>query len=198
MDDTQRRLLESCKRHPEDRTLFQVLADYLEEHGDPRGELIRLEVRLADLDDDDPEYQQLIDRQEELIARHQDRWEGPLLDLECQVKHSEGFVQVISARAEVLLGEQGSRLLDWPGWLWVDSLLLRGPAAAESWQSPLLASLSSLTLTEGEIGDVGAQPLAGSASLANLTDLDLKCNQIGDAGAQALGASPYLANLTGL
>src|SRR5689334_14108263 len=115
MDDTQRRLLESCKRHPEDRPTFQVLADYLEEHGDPRSELIRLEVRLADLDDDDPEYQQLIDRQEELIARHQDRWQGPLLDLGCQVKHSEGFVRV-SARAEVLLGEQGRHLLDWPGW----------------------------------------------------------------------------------
>src|SRR4051794_33988932 len=121
MDDTQRRLLESCKRHPEDRTMFQALADYLEEHGDPRSELIRLEVGLADLDDDDPEYRQLIDRRVELIARHQDRWEGPLLDLECRVEHSEGFVQV-SARAEVLLGEQGCRLLDWPGWLWVDSL----------------------------------------------------------------------------
>src|SRR4051812_41731184 len=180
MDDNQRRLLESCKRHPEDRTLFQLLADCLEEHGDPRSELIRLEVRLADLDDDDPEYQQLTDRQEEQIARHQDRWEGPLLDLECQVKHSGGFVHVISARAEVLLGEQGCRLLDWPGWPWVDSPRRRGPAAAESWQSPLLASLSSLALKEGEIGDVGAQTLAGSPHLANLTDLDLECNQIGD------------------
>jgi uncharacterized protein (TIGR02996 family) len=146
MDDMLKRLLEGCKRHPEGRTLFGVLADYLEEHGDPRAELIRLECRLAEVDDDDPEQQELTDRKGELIARYQDEWVGPLPSLDCKVEHFGGFVHLLSARAEVLLGEQGRRLLDWPGWIWVDSALLRGRIPAERWQSPVLASLSGLTL----------------------------------------------------
>ncbi len=62
-------LLAACHREPDDDTPRLVLADWLEEHDDPRGELMRLQVRLAALPAGDPEY-------DELFAQHQKWWKN--------------------------------------------------------------------------------------------------------------------------
>ncbi len=61
-------LLDEIARRPNDDHLLRVYADHLEEQGDPRGELIALQ--LADAD---PQ------RVAELIAAHGRAWVGPLL-----------------------------------------------------------------------------------------------------------------------
>ena len=47
-------LLAAAKDSPEDDGPRLVLADWLEEHDDPRGEFVRLQVLLEKLDPDDP------------------------------------------------------------------------------------------------------------------------------------------------
>jgi uncharacterized protein (TIGR02996 family) len=41
-----RALLAACHAHPDDDTARLVLADWLQERDDPRGELVRVQVRL--------------------------------------------------------------------------------------------------------------------------------------------------------
>lgn len=55
-------LLAACHREPADDTPRLVLADWLQEHDDPRGELVRLQVRLDALPAGDPEYDSLYEQ----------------------------------------------------------------------------------------------------------------------------------------
>ena len=60
---------------PEAVAPYSVYADWLEQQGDPRGELIH--VQLARENDPDPA---LVEREGELLAEHANRWLGGLLD----------------------------------------------------------------------------------------------------------------------
>lgn len=62
-----RALLAACHAEPTDDTPRLVLADWLEEHDDPRGEFVRLQCRIAALAAGDPEY-------DDLYSRHQKWW----------------------------------------------------------------------------------------------------------------------------
>jgi uncharacterized protein (TIGR02996 family) len=56
--------------HPEEDTPRLAYADWLDEHDDPdRAEFIRVQCRLADLPPSEPEWVDLIERQDELVAR---------------------------------------------------------------------------------------------------------------------------------
>ena len=61
--------LESVVQHPHNDQPRLVLADYLEERGDPRAELIRLQFRTADLSKRDPSYPQLRRRELALLRK---------------------------------------------------------------------------------------------------------------------------------
>jgi uncharacterized protein (TIGR02996 family) len=64
--------------HPEDDRAFGVYADWLIERGDPRGELIAVQLALEDESRPEPERQALREREAALLAAHMDRWFGPL------------------------------------------------------------------------------------------------------------------------
>jgi uncharacterized protein (TIGR02996 family) len=68
-------LLHTAKQSPEDDGVRLVLADYLEDHGDPdRAEFIRLQCQPLN---HRPEWKK---RQEELLSLHGGAWLGPLWD----------------------------------------------------------------------------------------------------------------------
>lgn len=73
-----RALLIACHANPDDDTTRLVLADWLQEHDDPRGELVRLQVRIAALPAGDPEY-------DALFEQHRKWWKdyGKLWEKEC-------------------------------------------------------------------------------------------------------------------
>ncbi len=73
-----RALLAACHAEPDDDTPRLVLADWLQEHDDPRGELMRLQCQLAALPAGAPEY-------DDLFARHQKWWKkyGKLWEKAC-------------------------------------------------------------------------------------------------------------------
>src|SRR4029450_12736445 len=62
-----RALLAACHADPDDDTPRLVLADWLDEHDDPRGECVRLQCQLAALPGDDARY-------DDLFAQHQEWW----------------------------------------------------------------------------------------------------------------------------
>jgi uncharacterized protein (TIGR02996 family) len=64
--------------NPDDDTPRLVYADWLEERGDVRGEFIRVQCRLARMDEEDAEYAPLFFREQELLERHRDHLVGDL------------------------------------------------------------------------------------------------------------------------
>jgi uncharacterized protein (TIGR02996 family) len=68
-------LMRTILQQPDDDSLRLILADWLEEHGDPdRAEYIRLQVRRAGLDELDPEGWRLDYRAVQLSELHHERW----------------------------------------------------------------------------------------------------------------------------
>ena len=69
-----RALLTACHREPDDDTPRLVLADWLEERDDPRGELVRLQVRLAAMPAGDGEYDALFERHQKWWRKYGRMW----------------------------------------------------------------------------------------------------------------------------
>jgi uncharacterized protein (TIGR02996 family) len=127
-----RALLAACHADPDDDTPRLVLADWLEEHDDPRGECVRLQVRLAATPANDPQYDDLFGRHREWWAKHGKLWEKEVRHLMwAPGPHDRGLPTVGHYAAEQCWLETGD-LRDpkrdrtsavvadgWPGMTWV-------------------------------------------------------------------------------
>jgi uncharacterized protein (TIGR02996 family) len=82
-----------------------VLADWLEEHDDPRGEFIHIQCRLARMDADDAQRDEMEAREGELLRLHQDEWLGTIRPLLSGWTFRRGFLDAMSVRAAVYLAE---------------------------------------------------------------------------------------------
>ena len=60
--------LQAIIEEPDDVGLRLIYADWLEERGDPRGEFIRVQCQLEDLDENDSRFDELKTRERELLA----------------------------------------------------------------------------------------------------------------------------------
>jgi uncharacterized protein (TIGR02996 family) len=127
-----RALLAACHNEPDDDTHRLVLADWLDDHDDPRGELVRLQCRLAAMPAGDPEY-------DALFAQHRAWWDrfGTLWEEECGTlmvnpgPHDRGLPTVgqyagfdAQIRASALGDPKTASLAavietGWPGMTWV-------------------------------------------------------------------------------
>lgn len=72
--------LDGIRAQPDDDALRLVYADWLEERGDPRAELVRVQCELARLDVRRSRRRELERRERELIGEHFDEWIAPLMD----------------------------------------------------------------------------------------------------------------------
>src|SRR5437763_1481005 len=61
---------------PEDDTPRRIFADWLSDHGDPRGELLRVQCELARLPADVPPPLELLAREQALLMEHGADWQG--------------------------------------------------------------------------------------------------------------------------
>src|SRR5262245_65825725 len=73
--------LRAILAEPDEDAPRLVYADWLDEHGDPRGEFIRLQIERARLDEDDPRQAGLKQREGELFARYGMEWVAPFAPL---------------------------------------------------------------------------------------------------------------------
>src|SRR5215216_1158299 len=103
---TEAGFLHDIREHPEDDAPRLIYADWLEEHGDEtdraRADLIRVQCRLAQLPDDDPEREDLEEREKGLLRRLDD-WLGPVRAACRAVELHRGFVSAATIDAEQLL-----------------------------------------------------------------------------------------------
>jgi uncharacterized protein (TIGR02996 family) len=98
--------MEDIIANPEDDTPRLVYADWLEENGDPkRAEFIRVQIEAARLVEDDPMYEGLATRAEELLQRDRDNWFGDLAGARYTV--ARGFPASLKADA-LWFAERGS------------------------------------------------------------------------------------------
>ena len=186
-------LLAAYKVNPDDAVRGLVLADWLEEHGDPalaaRGEFVRLQSQA-------PRTDRSKTRQAELLKRYGASWLGPLRAVAEPYVWGHGLLHLgISAGA--LLGRPVERLTA-EDFAWVEGVTVRGLSDEQVVQlaaAPWLMALTTLVLSGG-IGDEGAAALAASPHVRNVRTLVLRSNKIGDRGAAALARSPTLVHLS--
>jgi uncharacterized protein (TIGR02996 family) len=212
---------------PHDDAPRMVFADWLEEHGQAeRGDFIRVQCRLAQMEDDDPRRPELERRERALLRSHGAQWKA---GDDPHVRYGafrRGFVvprlRRLSAREFLRLKPEAFRAAP----LWQARLVnvltsmerlaaspnlgrLCGLHIAGEWLvddghvrqlagSPYLGNLTTLNLAHNSIHDLGVEALAGCPGLARLACLDLTRVRISDVGARALAASPHLTRLRAL
>jgi uncharacterized protein (TIGR02996 family) len=143
-------------KHPGDLGLRLVLADALQQAGDPRGELIALQCAIADGTADAKARA----RASALLAAHIDTWTGPLPGVTRASREFErGFLVGLATNAETpaLL-----ETVDRPEWLTVEKLAAAyaGPKLASLFhRMPLLRCLTVQDATTIEaLARLGAKP----------------------------------------
>ncbi len=192
-----RALLEEAKSEPEDDVPRQVLADWLQDHDDPRGEFLFTQLRRARLADDDPEQDGLARRERQVLGEHALTWLGPLADLASGWAFRRGFI-VLQARAERLLTGAVDDLAQRGGFDWVEAVLLqevRSPHLDRLADSAILDRLTCLDLGYNRFGDAGLERLGRSSRLISLRELRLAGNRLTSTGVRNLAEWSQLEGL---
>lgn len=103
-------LLREVLDNPDDDSPRLILADYLEENGEPeRGEFIRIQCALANIDHFrvGPSYKQekaLQRRERELLDGHEREWSRELNGISpCRWQFNRGFVELVTCTTEAWL-----------------------------------------------------------------------------------------------
>lgn len=196
-------------------------AAWLDEEGDPRGEFIEVQCRLAaaEADSQDPlwEWER---REQELLAENEDAWVGDVRGLVDWWTFRRGFIEEVALPAvrflqhaeqlfshapilEVHLSRAREHLdaLSHCHWLLrlrhldLSNNFVRDQGAKLLAQSPFLAEMHGLNLSSAALGDAAVEALAASPYLKNLRELYLCDNRIGAAGARALAFGPLAERL---
>jgi uncharacterized protein (TIGR02996 family) len=195
------RLMQAVREAPDDDAPRLVLADWFEENGDAeRGELIRVQCRMAKMPYHPSEWYRLRDREKELLDANRERWLTPFPRVsdrgvkdEGRWQFTRGFVDFVtlSARSFLAHGEAVFRLAP------VRRLRVVGvPRHLPSvLRSPLLARVEDLLLTDQRFTWANVLQLTRSPALAQVRGLFLGSSGIGDEAAEALFSSSYLTNL---
>ena len=172
---------------PADDAPRLIYADWLDEQGDPRGEFMRVQCRLAELPPGHEAVGDLRRREQELLDSYEPAWRSALPPLLRNEFFVRGFVESAHLSVREFLGHAGELLGSAPirhvhlrplGW----SPSRAGDIASLT-ASPHLARLESLDLGGNGLGDDEATLLSMAAHLGGLKSLLLRENGIGDAGA---------------
>jgi uncharacterized protein (TIGR02996 family) len=161
--------IEGIRAAPHDPLPRLVYADYLEESGDPRGELIRIQCELASDHHErgDAFRAALIDRERELLAQHGDQWLAPL-------------------RA---LGAEGVTTACFRGGL-IERI--RIPAKAFLRNAEEICRIAP-ALQAVHLRDVGAISRADAMAFPEqITTVDLSANRFSPEWLQTIGQEPWL------
>src|SRR5262245_11845729 len=95
--------LQAIIEDPDDDGPRLVYADFLDERGDPQGEVIRLQCERATLAEDDPRVEALVKREQELLAEHQEEWVGAVGLFSTGYAFRRGFIESVTLPVEDFL-----------------------------------------------------------------------------------------------
>lgn len=190
--------------NPKDDTVRLIFADWLDEHGDPLGEFIRIQVELAKIDVNEDYFAEdsrrnrlslLWERERELLEVHEQSWSASIPGGVHECLFRRGLVEGVVIRNERFL-QTGDELFHFAPITHV-KLAHVSDRFDELHDSPLLERLDTLSLksSDNPIGAARANRFLRSAHLSNLMGLDLGKNQIRRTGIQALVESHQLGSL---
>jgi uncharacterized protein (TIGR02996 family) len=196
-------LLRTVRENPEDMTPRLALADFLQEHGAAEmeqayGEYLALCARLSQMSEGHPGRVPMLNRRQELLARHRAEWLGPLARMSDVALRPDGLVALTGYRLSVLTTDLPT-LVGTAEFAVVAECTLRlcgGVVSAREVgilaTSPHLAHVTGLFLQDNGLDAAAAGPLLHSPRAVRLVELRLGGNRLGDTGARALAASPNL------
>src|SRR6266702_3050247 len=95
--------LQAIIEAPDDDTPRLIYADWLEERGDPRGEFIRVQCALTNLNETDERWSPQKHRERQLLAQYGTEWAGMLTGLVEEYEFRRGFVEYVSMAAPTFL-----------------------------------------------------------------------------------------------
>jgi uncharacterized protein (TIGR02996 family) len=161
--------LNEILKNPDEDMPRLIYADWLEEQGDARGEFIRVQCELAEINALVPEYFDLQERSATLLTEHGDAWARELQQDVRKADFHRGFIDTITMTAKnfVKAGEQ------------------------------LLATVPVHWLRFNYVKNYG-EKLAACAALEQVRYLDISQLKIPLHDLLALLSSPFLTNLKGL
>ena len=177
-----------------------VYADYLDEAGDPQGELIRVQVALSHLTPGDPERRELELREEELLREYADAWLAPLRELGAEGvsarSFQRGLIERVRFKAGALL-QHGEELCRRAPALHCLELCGVAGLAPKLAARALPAQVASLDLSASGCGPAEMGALVQAGWTEQIAELSLAFNQLPDAAIRALlrGAWPRLVRL---
>jgi uncharacterized protein (TIGR02996 family) len=194
-------LLQAIVDEPEDNALRLILADWLEDQGDPssvaRAELTRIQVELGRADLDVARRQEMTTRQAQILRARAEGWLGPLRKIVRRWEVNKGTFRVVM-EADALAKRKTQALAEeWFARAWVQELCLTG--YTRRWGPlfglPQMERLHSLELDRNDFPMSGALDLAASTRLTRLSALTFDHNQIGEQGIRVLATSKALIGL---
>ncbi|ADV61130.1 repeat-companion domain protein [Isosphaera pallida ATCC 43644] len=194
--------IEAIRNAPDDDGPVLIYADWLEERGhSERAELIRVQLEAAALADTHPRRAALKRRESQLKAIHR---QSPLEDLpdlggrviwggfdrgmvrEATFVHVSDFLEVAEDVFRLAPLEK------------IRFLNLEAKDLGRLADSPTLARVRALDLSEQGLEGSSVSHLTRSPHLGALRELELRSNPLGRSGIQLLASSPRLAGLTRL
>lgn len=181
--------VEEIRAHPEDDDRRLVYADYLEDEGDARGELIRTQIELQHLPVAAPQRVSLMRREDELLAAYGDQWLEPLRRLGAQGLSircfQRGLIERVRISAHDFVKNAQALCAAAPALHCVE---LREPASAATQLSKAAwpVQLTGLDLGAANVSDELIETLASAPWPPQLRELNLQFNRLGDRGAAAL------------
>jgi uncharacterized protein (TIGR02996 family) len=204
--------------HPEDDAPRLVYADWLDDHGDAdRAEFIRIQCRLAGMDEFDHARADLEWRAWQLLRGRGADWAKPASKYTKRIEFLRGFVGRMTLNADRFLAQADAILAGCP----LRELRLLKAERGDNAQklaacehlgrlraldlhsckmgmartvtliaNPDLAGVEELNLGNLRMRNKGAQAVLGATHLAGVRSLDLNHNQLDDGVIKALANSP--------
>lgn len=176
--------VEEIRRSPDDLVPRFIYADYLEDLGDPRGEFIRVQCQLSEMQPGAPGRSDLFNRERELLQEFGDQWLLPFQELGAKGLSVQSFERGLLERLQF----SGT---DWeanspeickiaPA---LRSLRLRQPlnfGEEETKPPPLPKQITELDLSANQLTEEDSEKL-GALLLTNsdVVSLDVSRNRVG-------------------
>jgi uncharacterized protein (TIGR02996 family) len=191
-------LLAAICEAPDDDAPRRIFADWLDDHGETaRAEFIRVQLRLAALNEEDPERETLVRREEDLQDANKDAWIGEIptwSGVKTSARFQRGFPESAECTGAAFL-KYGSKIVSHIPLRELSFQKLTPTQCVKVAASPALAGVRNLRLYDQKIRDKGARALFESPHLAGLTSLSLSSTGITSAAMKGLAASPFLRQL---
>jgi len=188
-------LLKDVLANPDDDGPRQAYAARLDAVGDPRGQFIGVQLRLARFDQspDAPTRTLHVLDSQSYLDRFGAEWAAQIAPLAAAYEFHRGFVERVTMTGREFM-DRAPLLFSLAPIQHLDLKEVAG-ISRELFQTPFLERIYSLDLNQCALSDDDVSELAASPHLGQLRWLSLAFNRITLAGAEALAASGQLPKL---